>query len=252
MGAETGPLTALPPADRVLAVCAHPDDETFGLGAILSAYADAGADVTVLCLTPGEASTLGASERDLAARRASELAAAADVLGVARTRLLGYPDGALAEQPLAHLADEVHAVADDHPPDVVVTFHPDGITGHPDHQQATKAARRAADARGTPVWAWYVPAAVARRVNAEIGAAYVETAPEPGDRRVRVDRRRQRRAVTFHRSQRVSFPLVERRLQLQGPVEHLRPLTEVARGGPAPGADAPLRQASPGRDRRPR
>jgi N-acetylglucosamine malate deacetylase 2 len=57
-GAPPRPDT--PPAvSAALAVCAHPDDETFGLGAVLAALVDAGTAVVVLCFTRGEASTLG-------------------------------------------------------------------------------------------------------------------------------------------------------------------------------------------------
>ena len=56
------------PARSVLAICAHPDDESFGLGAVLSAFVDAGARVSLLCFTRGEASTLHTT-RDLADAR---------------------------------------------------------------------------------------------------------------------------------------------------------------------------------------
>lgn len=49
---------ALPTWERVLAVVAHPDDEPFGIGAVLDAFACTGSAVSVLCLTHGEASTL--------------------------------------------------------------------------------------------------------------------------------------------------------------------------------------------------
>ncbi len=224
--------TGLPAGRRVLAVCAHPDDESFGLGAVLSAFAEAGAEVGVLCLTPGEASTLGADEPDLATTRAAELAAAAAELGVARTWLLCYPDSGLARQPLGQVADEVGRVIDDQRPDLLVVFHPDGITGHPDHQQATRAALHAAGSDGLAVWAWYVPARVATRLNAELGTAFVATPPAPADLRVPVDRARQRRAIALHRSQQGSLPVVERRLELLGPVEHLRALRGEARRDP--------------------
>ena len=55
----------LPAVASVLAVCAHLDDESFGLGAVLSAFADRGVRTSVLCLTHGEASTLGADVGDL-------------------------------------------------------------------------------------------------------------------------------------------------------------------------------------------
>jgi LmbE family N-acetylglucosaminyl deacetylase len=78
----------------VLAVCAHPD-ESFGLGAVLAALATAGTASSVVCFTHGEASTLGLDAGDLRRVRASELAAAAAVLGAASTRLLDYPGGRL-------------------------------------------------------------------------------------------------------------------------------------------------------------
>ena len=66
----------LPSWNRVLVVVAHPDDESFGLGAIIDAFTRQGTAVDVLCFTQGEASTLGASP-DLAVIRAEELHAAA-------------------------------------------------------------------------------------------------------------------------------------------------------------------------------
>ena len=57
---------------RLLHVHAHPDDESFGLGAVIDGFIQAGAEVEVLCFTQGEASTLGAAP-DLALTRAEEL-----------------------------------------------------------------------------------------------------------------------------------------------------------------------------------
>ena len=59
----------LPEWTSVLAVVAHPDDESFGLGAILDAFTRTGATVEVLCLTHGEASTLHGASGDLASVR---------------------------------------------------------------------------------------------------------------------------------------------------------------------------------------
>lgn len=213
---------ALPAASRVLAVCAHPDDESFGLGGVLGTYADQGAQVAVVCLTRGEASTLGAAEHDLVTARAGEFADASDELGVGHSLLADHPDGALDRESLSQLTDEVGRAVAQHQPDVVVAFHPAGVTGHPDHQQATRAALRAAASRAVPLLAWYVPPDVATALNREFGSAFVTTPPEPGDLTVAVDRRRQRRAIACHRSQHGSLRLVERRLDLTGPVEHLR------------------------------
>ena len=62
----------LPAWTTVLAVVAHPDDESFGLGAILDAFARAGAGVEALCLTHGESSTLHGAPGDLASLRGAE------------------------------------------------------------------------------------------------------------------------------------------------------------------------------------
>src|ERR1039457_4501463 len=72
----------LPGATSVLAVCAHPDDESFGLGATLATFAAAGSSTTVLCFTHGEATTLGADISALGGVRATERSDAAAELGV--------------------------------------------------------------------------------------------------------------------------------------------------------------------------
>src|SRR5215469_5017119 len=95
----------------VLAVCAHPDDESFGLGAALAAFAGRGTTTAVLCLTHGSASALGNSHGDLRQIRAAELAGAAGELGVGDVTLLDYPDGALAQEPAELLSRHVQRAA---------------------------------------------------------------------------------------------------------------------------------------------
>ena len=122
----------------VLAVCAHPDDESFGLGAVLSTFAELGIETRVLCFTQGEGSKLGPTGEDLAAVRAAELAAAAAVLGVRSFRLLSYPDGGLREAAIEELCREVTTCVDQDSTDCLLVFDEGGITGHPDHQRATE------------------------------------------------------------------------------------------------------------------
>ena len=208
------------PASSVLAVCAHPDDESFGLGAVLDGYVEHGAAVAVLCFTRGEASTLGSPSTALAAQRSSELTRAAAELGVGRLRLLEHPDGSLCSEPLDQLAAEVEAMAEEMVADLVVVFDEGGVTGHPDHRRATEAALAARG--GLPVLAWAIPRHVADALNEEFGTGFVGRTDDEIDVVLRVDRTRQGRAIACHPSQCDDNPVLERRLTLLGDTESLR------------------------------
>ncbi len=213
------PSDALPGASSVLAVCAHPDDESFGLGAVLTRFADSGAAVSMLCFIHGEASTLGRSDRSLAEVRREELTEAAAVLGVGRIDLLDYPDGGLADIPLARLAREVATAAHAVDADLLVVFDEGGVTGHPDHVRATEAALEGA--AHTPVLAWSLPREVADELNAEFATGFVGRDVSGADVRLKVDRAVQRRAVACHASQANDNPVLDRRLELLGDTESL-------------------------------
>jgi N-acetylglucosamine malate deacetylase 2 len=223
----TGPLPrldALPAASAALAVYAHPDDETFGLGGVLAALVDAGTAVEVLCFTRGEASTLG-QPSDLAALgdvRAAELADAMRVLGLRGHELLAYPDGRLAEVPVGELASHVVAAARGQRSDLLLVFDDSGVTGHPDHQQATRAAVTAADHLDLPVIAWTVREPVAATLNTEFSTDFRGRCAVEIDLTITVDRDRQRRAIACHRSQSTDNSVLRRRLELTGPTEPLR------------------------------
>lgn len=227
----SGPATAVPALSGVtdvLAVVAHPDDESFGLGALLAAFVDTGVAVRLLCLTPGEASTLGAGP-GLADRRRAELRAAAARLGLAGTALADYADGTLSQVAPRALEDTVtahlgHAGA-------VVVMEPSGVTGHPDHAAATGAAEVVAERTGLAVVEWGLAASVAAALSAEFGIT-VRSFEAPGQWPVEltVHRDRQRRAVACHVSQDPANPLLRRRLELQGDRELIR-----VRPAPYPG-----------------
>jgi LmbE family N-acetylglucosaminyl deacetylase len=215
MKAERKP-GSLPSWPSVLAVFAHPDDESFGLGAVLAAMAAAGAAVHALCFTRGEASTLNATGADLHTAREGELRRAATELGLASTTLLDYPDGGLAGVPASTLAGHIRNLVAAHEPAGVLVFDDTGITGHPDHQAATRAA-------GTcplPVLAWTLPDEVAGQLKAETGRPFAGRQPDQIDLVVRVDRTAQRRAAREHASQ--VTPVLWRRLELLGDREYLR------------------------------
>ncbi|HEX3003984.1 MAG TPA: PIG-L deacetylase family protein [Angustibacter sp.] len=213
---------SLPAWRSVLAVVAHPDDESFGLGAVLSAFADAGAAVSVLCLTHGEASTLHGVEGDLAAVRAEELTAAAKVLGLRDVTLLAHPDGGLAGVEPAALDAAVLRAAADVAAEGLIGFDLTGVTGHPDHAAATAAALRAAERLDVPVIGWTLPLSVAERLRREHGAPFDGHADTDIDLVVTVDRTTQLDAVGCHPSQAVPGSVLWRRLELLGDREHLR------------------------------
>lgn len=223
-GPAPGPGAAVLPHWRnVLVVIAHPDDESFGLGGLVGALADTGAQVEVLCFTRGEASTLGSELTDLAFVRAEELAAAGTALGTASTILLDRPDGHLGELVPDDLLGDVDAAIERHRPDGILVFDPvGGVTGHEDHAAASRAAVTAAQRHGIPVLGWALPTAVADSLNAEYGAAFVGYADGDLDITVHVDRARQQQAIAAHASQAVPGSVLWRRLELLGDREHLR------------------------------
>jgi len=212
----------LPSVTSVLAVCAHPDDESFGLGAALAAFGAVGASTAVLCFTHGEGSTLGAGRMELGGIRAAELAAAAGELGVEHVELFDYPDGGLDREPIQQLAKHVCQVADRVRPDILLVFDEGGITGHPDHSRATDAAVAFARDNRLPVLAWAVSQPVAMTLNQELGTAFAGRAARDLDFEVSVDRSRQRKAISRHVSQATDNPVLLRRLELQADREVFR------------------------------
>lgn len=125
----------------VLGIWAHPDDEAFVAGGLLADAARRGANVRCLHMTAGEAGQCahGAiTPARLAATRLAELSAALKRLGVDGPHVLGWPDGHLSHVPdrvgVERIRSELIAVD----PEVVVTFGPDGFTGHPDHRLVSR------------------------------------------------------------------------------------------------------------------
>jgi N-acetylglucosamine malate deacetylase 2 len=208
------------PDGPIAGIVAHPDDETFGLGALLAALAGEGREVRVLCLTRGEASTVGSTD-GLGDIRSQELVDAADVLGVAEVTLLDLPDGGLEAIGDAELAGQVDAWLT---PEVValVVFEPAGVTGHPDHRAATRAAERVADERGLPVVEWGINPRMVSRMREEHGLEFEPMADGPGVLDVQVDRTIQIAAIQRHRSQLDDDPEVCRLLAVEGDVERVR------------------------------
>jgi LmbE family N-acetylglucosaminyl deacetylase len=121
----------------ILGIWAHPDDEVFVSGGLMANAVKRGERVACLHMTRGEA---GLSFRRpcppeiLARIRENELETALARLGVGRPRFFGYPDGCLAEVDGEEATVRIHDAMVEIQPDVIVTFGPEGFTGHPDHQ----------------------------------------------------------------------------------------------------------------------
>lgn len=222
--------TEFPRPERVLAVVAHPDDESFGLGALLDAFVRNCAEVSVLCFTHGEASTLHGRPGELADVRAGELTAAAEVLGITTTTLLNHPDSGLTSVAVSDLAADITDAATRNSPTQLISFDIGGVTGHPDHIRATEAALDAAATLGIPILGWAVPEGVAAQLNAEFGTAFTGRRADEINWTVPVDRSRQRKAIAAHASQSADNPVLRRRLQLLGDTEYLRRLDQLAAG----------------------
>lgn len=147
------------PRPVLLAVLAHPDDETFGMGGTLAYYSRRGVDTYLICATRGEVGEVDEAMlrgyASIGERREAELRCAAGKLGLQDVIFLGYRDSgmpgspdnqhpqALAAQPRQQVAEAIARHIRRLRPLVVVTFDPIGGYRHPDHiaiHQATVQA----------------------------------------------------------------------------------------------------------------
>ena len=138
----------------MLGVWAHPDDEAYLSAALMADHRRRGDRVVVVTATLGEHGTSDPAAWPpdrLAARRRLELQASLSAVGVDELHLLGYEDGTCERQDDAAVTARIARVMARVRPDLVVTFGPDGVTGHPDH--------RAVSCWATDAWARTVPTA---------------------------------------------------------------------------------------------
>src|SRR5882724_7219636 len=132
----------------MLAVFAHPDDETSAAAGTLTKYAREGVDIHVVTATRGERGDLGTGDvpiarRDLPAVREAELRAVLALYGAHPPILLDYRDQELSTADFTTLTHDVWRVMVAVRPEVVLTFGPTGISGHEDHKTIHRAATAA-------------------------------------------------------------------------------------------------------------
>lgn len=138
---------------KLMAIFAHPDDEG-AMSGTLAHYAEAGAEVTLVCGTRGEVGEISdpalATAETLGAVREQELTEACQILGIRNLELLDYRDSGMVDTPEnedpralvqadpEEFKSKIKTLLAKYEPDVVVTFEPFGWYGHPDHIAVSK------------------------------------------------------------------------------------------------------------------
>ncbi len=208
----------------LLGVWAHPDDEAYLSAGLMAAARRLGQRVAVITATAGEHGTVDPERwtpARLAARRRREMAASLAVLGVHEHYWLDYPDGGCAGVPDDVAVDAITQIIHTVRPDTIVTFGPDGMTGHPDHSTVSAWTTAAWREQRPEARLWYATLLPSFHdqwadVNASVGLfPGGVTPPETPEREVasvvRCDRwlaRRKAAALRAHASQ--VQPLIHR------------------------------------------
>jgi LmbE family N-acetylglucosaminyl deacetylase len=144
-GSARIPLDDLEGVERILVVCAHPDDVDFGMAGSVAVWVKAGMEVSYCIVTDGDAggSDRSISRPDMAVLRREEQRAAAAEVGVSDLTFLGYPDGRLF--PTIELRRDISRQIRLHRPQRVVCQSPERLwdrigASHPDHLAAGEAS----------------------------------------------------------------------------------------------------------------
>lgn len=162
----------------ILGVWAHPDDEAYLSGGLMALASDTGSRVVCVTATRGERGTPDPVQwppERLAAARTVEMGVCMEILGVAEHHWLDYRDGECDAVPRSEAVERIATLIGQVRPDTVLTFGPDGITGHPDHQTiaqwTTEAFDRAAPAGARLLYSTFAQRRTARwdELNQRLG-----------------------------------------------------------------------------------
>ena len=169
-------------ARSLLAVFAHPDDESIACGGLLAWCAHLGARVSVCCATGGELGSMAGMDAssqpgpaDVRRARLQELRNAARILGVTELVLLDHEDGMLPWTEPERLEADIRSTIGRLRPDVVITFGEDGLYGHPDHiaiHERTTAAVAALGEDGPALYYVTMPSGRMRDVVRHVAATF--------------------------------------------------------------------------------
>jgi LmbE family N-acetylglucosaminyl deacetylase len=150
---ETDLLAGLARPCCVMTVFPHPDDESFAAGGVMALYfRDPGVRTVSLCLTKGGKSEAmkkaGLPQERETAIREHEYWAATAILGIDRAMIWDYGDQELAQAPAGEVKGRIVEAMKENAADVVITYGPEGITGHVDHLFCSQVVREAAKEGG--------------------------------------------------------------------------------------------------------
>jgi LmbE family N-acetylglucosaminyl deacetylase len=168
----------------VLAVFAHPDDESIACGGTLARMSDEGAHVILVCASRGERGSIAGPARDeeLAEARSQELRDAATTLGVAEVLIFDHPDGDLRWAHVSELHAQLLMTVRHYSPDAVITFGEDGLYWHVDHiavHERTTTALLSLGPAAPPLYYVTMPRGIMRAV-VDAATARGWTAPPNG------------------------------------------------------------------------
>ena len=142
----------------ILGIWAHPDDETFSMAGLMAVAAGNGQTVACVTATKGEAGVQDESRwpaETLGEVRSDELANALQHLGVKNHHWLSYRDGGCKDIDDQVAVSSIVPLIHQYRPDTVITFAPDGLTGHDDHRCVSRWAKMAVHESGVPAEVYY-------------------------------------------------------------------------------------------------
>jgi len=161
----------------LMAVHAHPDDESSSTGGVLARYSDEKIRTVLVTCTNGEygdgpdrvkPGEDGHDPDQVAKTRLAELAVACEHLGVGHLETLGYHDSGMHDWeyknrpdvfcnvPISESVGRLVALFEHYRPDVVVTYGDNGGYNHPDHLRAHEITVQAVEATDIPAKLYFI------------------------------------------------------------------------------------------------
>lgn len=142
---------------KLMCILPHPDDETLGTGGILAKYAAEGIETYLMMVTRGEKGwgldpAIRPGPQEIGRMREEELRCASQILGIKEVFFMGYIDGEVADADPQEVISRMVTYLRQVKPQVVVTFDPFGVYGHPDHIATSQLAVSAVVNAASPAY----------------------------------------------------------------------------------------------------